>query len=292
MATGIISIGLHLTDFEVLSVLWLVLAVGAWLVLAADFTMRLLSDHDRWRGEADTPPALTAVAATTVLGTRLALLGWSVPAVFALVTAIAVWPLLLPFVIRRRGARMPGAAFPVCVSTQGIAVLSATLAAREHAPWLDWVGLLFWCGGLVLSGLAFGRFDLRQVWTGRGDQWLAAGALAISTLAGARLLGAQWSGPAHQLLRTLTLILLALNLIGYVILLLAEFTRPRPDYDIRHWATIFPLGTTAVAVYTTAGVIDVPGLSALGRILLFVAVVAWLYTLVALLRKRVRVERV
>ncbi|RDI67907.1 voltage-gated anion channel [Nocardia pseudobrasiliensis] len=292
MATGIISIGLHLTDFEVLSVLWLVLAAGAWLVLAADFTVRLLSDQDRWRSEADTPPALTAVAATTVLGTRLALLGWSVLAVFALVIAVAVWPLLLAFVIRRWGARMPGAAFLVCVSTQGIAVLSATLAARDHASWLDWVGLVFWCGGLVLCGLAFGHFDLRQVWTGRGDQWVAAGALAISALAGAELLGAHWTGTAHHVLRVLTLILLALNLIGYVILLLAEFARPRPDYDIRRWATVFPLGMTAVAVYTTAGVIDVPGLSALGRILLFVAVAAWLYTLVALLRARIRVGRV
>ncbi|MCM6772016.1 hypothetical protein NDR87_03015 [Nocardia sp. CDC159] len=292
MATATLSIGLRPIGLEPLSAIGLVLAGGAWLLLAADFALRLLSDRQRWRGAADSPPALTAVAATTVLGAGLALAGWPVAAGAALLLAIAVWPLLLTFVIRHGGARIPGAAFLVCVCTQGIAVLALTLASAERARWLDWVGLVFWCGGVGLAAAAFARFDLRQVWTGRGDQWVAAGALAISALAAAELLGADhWTGGAQQALRVFTLALVALDLIGYVLLLLAEIVRPRPDHDIRRWATVFPLGMTAVAVRAAAVATGVPGLSALGTILLLIAGAAWLYTCGALPGERIRPNR-
>ncbi|WP_406381022.1 hypothetical protein [Streptomyces sp. NBC_01618] len=85
MATGIVSIGLHLVGQEALSRILLVLAAFAWLALAVDFARRLMRDRNRWETEADTPPALNAVAATTILGTWFALLGRLIVAVAALV---------------------------------------------------------------------------------------------------------------------------------------------------------------------------------------------------------------
>ncbi|MDQ0599524.1 hypothetical protein QF037_003869 [Streptomyces canus] len=71
MATGIVSVGLHLTGYETLSRIALALAGVAWAALAADFAVRLLWDRAGWVAQAETPGALTAVAATAVLGTRV-----------------------------------------------------------------------------------------------------------------------------------------------------------------------------------------------------------------------------
>jgi tellurite resistance protein TehA-like permease len=291
MATAIVSVGLHLTGFEVVSWCPLGLAVAVWALLAVDFATRLLWHRARWETEADTPPALTGVAATTVLGTRISLLGWQSVACVLLLVAAALWPVLLLAVLRHWSRRMPGAAFLVCVSTQGLAVLAATLAQAEVGDWLAVVALVCFVLGLLLYVAAFTHFDIRQVWIGAGDQWIATGALAISALAAAKLLAAdQWTGTPHQLLRAVALIALGLTVIGYTILMVAEIIRPRPQYDIRRWATVFPLGMTAVAALFTGAATDMSGLRTLGKLLLVVAVGAWLLTFAVLLTDRTTFE--
>ncbi|MFC0849735.1 tellurite resistance/C4-dicarboxylate transporter family protein [Streptomyces noboritoensis] len=291
MATGIVSVGLHLVGHETFSRAALALAGAVWLVLAADFSARFLRDRPRWHAEADTPPALTAVAATAVLGTRLSLLGWQTAAAALLALAAVLWPGLLYSVVRHWKRRMPGGAFLVCVATQGLAVLAATLAAGE-GEWLAWAALVVFCLGVLLYGEALVRFDFRQVWTGAGDQWIAGGALAISALAGSKLTASPlWTGDAHQALRTATLVLLGLDLAWYAILLTAEVVRPRPHYDVRRWATVFPLGMAAVATLSTGAAAHVRGLHTLGVVLLWVAVAAWVLTLAGFLVTRVGAGR-
>ncbi|MEV0763428.1 tellurite resistance/C4-dicarboxylate transporter family protein [Nocardia sp. NPDC050435] len=284
MATGILSVGLHLTGFALASRAALVLAGVAWIVLAADFTRRLLWQRARWETEAATAPALTGVAASTVLGTRCALAGWHGVAVALLVLAVAAWPVLLADVLRHWHRRMPGVAFLVCVSTEGIAVLTATLAQEGVGEWLIVAALGFFLLGIPLYVAAFARFDLTQVWRGAGDQWVASGALAISALAASKLAGwHHWTGAGHDLLRVLTLALLGLCLIDYVILLAAELVRFRPGYDIRRWATVFPLGMSAVATLSTAAALSIRPLHALGVVLLTVAAAIWLLVCAELL---------
>ncbi|WP_194817620.1 tellurite resistance/C4-dicarboxylate transporter family protein [Nocardia sp. XZ_19_385] len=284
MATGILSVGLHLMDFEVASWVTLALAGGAWVVLAVDFGTRLLGDHSRWETEAATAPALTGVAATTVLGTRLSLAGWQWGAVVLLVVAVVAWPVLLGFVVRHWGRRMPGAAFLVCVATQGVAVLGATLAQAGRGGWLMWVALGFFGVGIPLYVVAFAHFDVAQVWRGAGDQWVAAGALAISALAASKLAAWQhWTGVGHTVLRVVTLVLLGLCLMGYVVLLAAEVFNKRPGYNIRRWATVFPLGMTAVATLSTAAALKIHPLHDLGAVLLAGAAVVWVIVFAELL---------
>ncbi|MFK4066928.1 tellurite resistance/C4-dicarboxylate transporter family protein [Streptomyces sp. NPDC029674] len=286
MATGIISVGLHLLGHETLSRVALALAAVAWLALAADFTVRLARQRSRWRAEADTPPALTAVAATCVLGTRLSLLGRQPLAVTLLVIAAVLWPVLLPAVLRHWGHRMPGAVFLVCVATQGIAVLCGTLAVALPARPLSGVALVFFCLGLALYGAAFVRFDLANLRTGAGDQWVASGALAISALAGAKLVAAPlFTGAWHDVLRTVTLIVLALDLAWYLVLLVAEVRWPRPRYDVRRWATVFPMGMTAVATLSAGAAAGIGWLDAPGRVLLWIAVAVWLCVFAGMVRR-------
>ncbi|MFD9485659.1 hypothetical protein ACFWBX_17065 [Streptomyces sp. NPDC059991] len=166
-------------------------------------------------------------------------------------------------------------------------MLAATLAAMGEGDWLARSALVVFGLGVLLYGEALVRFDFRQVWTGAGDQWIAGGALAISALAGSKLTASPlWTGNAHQALRTATLILLGLDLAWYAILLTAEVVRPRPHYDVRRWATVFPLGMAAVAALSTAAAAHVTGLRTLGVVLLWVAVAAWLLTLVGFLVTR------
>ncbi|MFD5915901.1 tellurite resistance/C4-dicarboxylate transporter family protein [Kitasatospora sp. NPDC058201] len=290
MATGIISVGFHLTGFDVLSTVALVLAAAIWLLLAAGFAALLVGDRRGWTSLARTPPALTAVAATDVLGVRLDLLGWTGTAAALLVLATAAWPVLLTAVLRHLGRRMPGAAFLICVATQGLAVLAAVLAPQT-TDWLARAALLLFLLGLVLYGDALFRFDLRQVATGAGDHWVAGGAMAISALAGSKLLASGvWSGTARSVLRTTTLVLLALALAWYLVLLCAELLRPRTGYDLRRWSTVFPLGMTAVACLSTAAAARVPWLDTLGRPLLWVAAAVWLLTAWGAVRRVRRVR--
>lgn len=280
MATGIISIGLHRTGFEWPSRVLLALAGVVWVLLAIDFAVRLVGDRTRWLSEAESPPGLTGVAATCVLGTRMAMLGWHTVAWIALALAVVWWPVLLSAVMSHWNRRMPGAEFLVCVATQGLAVLAATLGKIHDSRWLAMAAVAWFCLGVGLYVLALTRFDFRQIWSGAGDQWVATGAIAISALAAAVTVDIPgWKPVAHGALTTAALTLLMLNWAVYSVLVVAEIANPRPGYDIRRWATVFPLGMTAVATLTTGAVADLTALRVVGRVLLLIAVVAWLATL-------------
>ncbi|CCK27999.1 integral membrane protein [Streptomyces davaonensis JCM 4913] len=291
MATGIVSVGLHLTGYEVLSRIALAVACVAWLGLATDFVLRLLRQPARWRQEAGTPAALTAVAATTVLGTRFSALGWQTLAGALLALAAVLWPGLLHVVVRHWHRRMPGAVFLGCVATQGLAVLGATLAAAESTAWLAHAALvLFWLG-LVLYALALLHFDPRQVLEGAGDHWVAGGAMAISALAGSKLIAADgpglylWNDDGDDVLRTVTVFLLVFDLTWYAVLAVGEVIRPRFRYDVRRWATVFPLGMTAAATLSVAAALEVSWLETPGEVLLWIAVAAWLAVAVGAVRE-------
>ncbi|MCF2533765.1 tellurite resistance/C4-dicarboxylate transporter family protein [Yinghuangia soli] len=284
MATGIVSIGLHLTGFEPLSKVLMWIAAVVWVVLAVAFAQRLVRDPRGWSQSADTPPALTAVAATAVLGTRLTMFDWYAVAGVLLVIAAAAWPVLLIAVIRHWGRRMPGAAFLVCVATQGLAVLAGNLAPKG-GDWLMWAALALFGLGLLLYLDALRRFDFGQVLTGAGDHWVAGGALAISAVAGSKLVASPlWTGWAHTTLRTTTLVVLGFALAWYAVLAAAEIYRPRLHYDIRRWATVFPLGMTAVACVLVSAAAGIGWLDDLGRVLLWIGFAAWTLTAIGFAR--------
>ncbi|MGV9343395.1 tellurite resistance/C4-dicarboxylate transporter family protein [Streptomyces spiralis] len=281
MATGILSVGLHLTGYEALSLAVLAVACVAWLALAADFVVRLLRERARWVQEAGTPGALTGIAATSVLGTRFSAMGWQHVAEAALALAVVMWPWLLVRVVRISRRPMPGSVFLCCVATEGLSVLGASVARAEATAWLAHTALVFFWLGLVLYVFALTLFDLRQVVVGRGDHWVAGGALAIAALAGAKLLAAGSGGPYlwneddRDVLHTATLALLAFDVCWCAVLLVAELARPRLGYDVCRWSTVFPLGMTAAAMLSVASALDIPQLTVVGEAVLWVAVAAW-----------------
>ncbi|WP_432155397.1 MULTISPECIES: hypothetical protein [unclassified Streptomyces] len=281
MATGIVSVGLDLTGYDTLSLIALATASLAWALLAADFTARLLWDRKRWLAEAGTPGALTAVAATAVLGTRFSAMGRHTLAGALLALAVLWWPVLLVDVVRHRRDRMPGSVFLCTVATQALAALGATLARAQGLAWLAHAALVVFWLGLGLYAFALAHFDFREIATGAGDHWVAAGGLSTSALAGANLLSADdtglrlWNADDTGVLRTVTAALLVLALCWYAVLLAAEAAWPRPRYDVRRWATVFPMGMMAVAASSAATAADLPWARRSEHGLLWVAVAVW-----------------
>ncbi|MFJ6699448.1 tellurite resistance/C4-dicarboxylate transporter family protein [Streptomyces sp. NPDC091272] len=294
MASAILSVGLHLLGARWASAVLFCLGLGAWSVLAAVFGRHLLYERNKWRQEADTPPALTTVAATAVLGTRIALFGNQPLSVTLLCASVLLWPLLMVHVLRHWEHKVPGAAYLVCVATQAIVVLACVVAGAAGMRWLLWPALAFFADGLVLYALVLRRFDLHQLRTGAGDHWIVSGAMAVSALAGSKLVvvtaGTQpsWQGVLHSSLRVITLAALGVALFWYAVLLLCELRWPRPHYDVRRWSTVFPLAMTAVAALSTAGALGIPGLWTLGEVLYWPALSVFVVVAVGAVRRLLR----
>ncbi|CAM5739081.1 hypothetical protein SHIRM173S_08895 [Streptomyces hirsutus] len=84
-----------------------------------------------------------------------------------------------------------------------------------------------------------------------------------------------WNDDDLGVLRVMTVGLLVLDLAWYGVLLVGEAVRPRPRYDTRRWATVFPLGMTAAATPPASAAVGVPWLGSLGRVLSWVVVAVW-----------------
>ncbi|MBV9423964.1 MAG: hypothetical protein JOZ98_13700 [Solirubrobacterales bacterium] len=123
--------------------------------------------------------------------------------------------------------------------------------------------------GLVAFVLVLARFDFAQLRTGPGDQWVSGGALAISTLACAELARAQAASHIvsgiHAPLRIASVALWGLTMFWLPALIAGEARWPRPSYDPRRWATVFPLGMYSVMSWRSPGPVTSRTLGEPGR---------------------------
>ncbi len=295
MGTGIVSIGLSLDGHETISRVLLVLDAVIWTALTVLLPARATRNRGRLRADVRGPAALTSVAGSAVLGTRLALLGWDWAGVALLVIALVSWVALLVPVLAHWSTPTVGASLVLPVSTESLAVLAATLATRAHAEWLLIAALAPLALGLAFYVFAIARFDLRQLAVGRGDHWITGGALAISTLAAARIItGAQalgTLGSSVEVLKGLTLGLWALTMLWLPVLLLAEALRPRPHYDVRRWSTVFPVGMYAACSFVVGTAVRESGITSFAHVWVWVALAVWAVVFAAMIHCAIHVVR-
>jgi len=294
MTCGIVSTALYADHQPVLSAILLWFAAAVWVFLAGALGVPLFFQKGRLWREAASPGVLTIVAATAVLGSRLAVGGYrTVPAVLLVLTA-ALCAVLIGPVLRRWKTPTMGIGFLIGVSADSVALLSATLAAPYRAPWLCWAAMVCLVAGLGLYCFAAARFDLRQLLSGQGDHWIAGGALAISALAAARVTEAAGVlgllRQQHQALTMGTLVLWCAAMIWLPVLIVGEVVRPRVSYDIRRWATGFPVGMYAACSFTVGDVTGIGGIAEFGRVWTWVAVAATVALLAGLFRRLVRTD--
>ena len=280
MGTGIVSVALLLDGRHLLSTILLVLDAIIWLALAVLLPARARRDGHRFAVDLRHPTALTSIAGTEVLGTRLTLAGWAWAGAGLLVIGTAIWLGLVPHVLRHWQTPTIGASFILTVATESLALLAATLAFSDRAAWLLYAALGPFALGLCFYGLVLSRFQFAQLVVGVGDHWVTGGALAISTLAAGRIaIAAQHTASlqgAHGALKTIALLLWCLTMVWLPALIACEILRPRLSYTVRRWSTVFPVGMYAACSFIVGELTETRGIVDFARGWVWVALAVWL----------------
>lgn len=287
MATGIVAIGLSRIRVTALSDPLLVAAAAIWLLLALASGVRFRVDSKALRKELSSPAALSAVAATAVLGVAAAGLGWRVPAAVLLALSAALLIVVAVPVLRSWQTPTQGVSFLLAVAVASVSVASSELSRAAGVGWLVFPAGICWAAALLAYLFVFSRFELRELLRGRGDQWVAGGGLAIATLAGADLcLSLQASGhPFSAALEAVVTLLWAAATAWMVGLLLSELARPRWGYHHLRWATVFPLGMYGVCTLSLASILGASPLLTLARVFVWIGFGAWLLVAAGLLSR-------
>jgi tellurite resistance protein TehA-like permease len=295
MGTAIVSIGLSLDGREVLSRVVLAMAAALWVTLAGLLPLRAGRDRARFRSDVRTPGALTAPAATAVLGTRLTLLGWAWAGIAALMVAFALWVALLRPVLAGWTSPTVGASLLLAVSAESLAVLSATLALQEHKRWLLIAAVMLLGLGLVFYLFVISRFQFRQLAVGRGDHWITGGALGLAALASAQIAAAASAldilGAGRGALKDIALGLWALTMLWLLVLLLAEARWPRLEFDDRRWSTVFPLGMYAACSFAVGVAAHADAIISFARAWVWIGLAFWVIVSAATIRRSADVLR-
>jgi tellurite resistance protein TehA-like permease len=201
---------------------------------------------------------------------------------------------------------LTGAWLLAVVATQSISVLSSLIAQHWNQPyrlevnffalsmWL-WGGMLYiWMIALIFYRYMFYKFSPSDL---TPPYWINMGAMAISTLAGARLIGNSGDAPfLHSLLPFLKGFTVFYWATGtwwipmLVILALWRYSYQRfpLTYDPLYWGAVFPLGMYTVSTFEMARVMDLGFLLWIPRLFAYVAIAAWAAAFVGLLRQLVR----
>lgn len=295
MGTGIVSTAESLGGHQTLARVLLALAALLWLTVATALAARAVRSRESLSREAQSPAVLTAVAATAVLGSGVAGVGWHWAADALLAIALVLWLATVPPVLAHWARPTVGVSLMLTVSTESLAVLAAVLAEREHSHWLLAAAIVPLLIGLAFYLWVMAGFDLRQLTCGHGDQWIAGGALAISALAaGQVLLSARrldtLSG-ARSTIETFSLVLWALTMAWLPVLLAGEVLRPRLGYDVRRWATVFPLGMYAACSFVVGAAAGSAPIGDFARAWTWVALAAWCVVFAAMIRRGLQVAR-
>lgn len=317
MATGILSVGLKLERHETLSSILLAVCVAAFVVLLTLTVWRFVSYRSAVNEDFMDPRRafgfFTFVAGTNVLGVRLGMEGlYWVTALLLILSGLA-W-LVLGYVVpwtavlgreeRPVLASANGTWFIWVVASQSVAVAAATLepvftsGRRELAL----LAVMSWSVGVFLYGAAGVFVSLRLMLYPFGPEeltppyWVSMGALAITVLAGARIVemaDAPMVDATRDLIAGLAVVFWAFATWLIPVLVAAGWwrhvVRKVPlRYEATLWSIIFPLGMYGVAGIYLGQADDLPLVGLVGRVELWIALAAWALVLAAMSRHVVR----
>jgi tellurite resistance protein TehA-like permease len=114
----------------------------------------------------------------------------------------------------------------------------------------------------------------------RGDHWVAGGALAISAVASAEIgLAAAHSPALHGLLVASHAVSIALWIAAIVwlpVLAVGELISPRWRFDLRRWATVFPVGMYAACSFEVGRIHGLHALRSFASVWAWVSLAVWL----------------
>ena len=314
MATGIISIAAF--QLKMKPVAWVLLAINliAYLILWLLLLVRLVGFFPRVKADikdhARGPGFFTVVAGTCVLGSQLVIVAgqYRAGAVLWLLGDL-LWVLIMYTFFTAVTVRedkpsletgISGTWLLAAVATQSISVLGTLLADyftayRESLLFFTLCMFLIGCMlYLLLITLIFYRFTFVTLTTVTltPPYWINMGAVAITTLAGARLIIAapEWNFLAEisPFIKGFTLFFWAAGTWWIPLLFILGFWRHIYKrfplrYDPQYWGMVFPLGMYTVCTFQLSKAIGFERLLLIPRYFVFIAMAAWLAAFVGLL---------
>ncbi len=319
MATGIVSIAAKLLGMSYVAIPLLVLNLVAYVALWALTIARIaqyprdvvadLSDHQRGVG------FFTAVAATSVLGSQLAIVAGAFEAATALcVFTFVLWLGLIYAVFTALTVKetkpplekgISGGWLVAVVATESVSTLTSLIAPHLHANvelllfgsltfWLAGGMLYIWIISLIFYRYTFFYFPPSDLMP---PYWINMGAMAISTLAGTLLIAAASHSPLLQSLQPFILgmtILFWATATWWIPMLVVlgfwrhVYKRFPLTYNPLYWGAVFPLGMYTVCTFRLSQVTKLEILMTIPRVFVFIALAAWAVTFIGLLRSMVR----
>ena len=300
MATGIVSVGLALEGFAVLSRILLGVCLAAFLTLLTLTGIRLIWFRHAMAEDFFDPKRafgyFTYVAGTNVLGVRLFMEGYHrITAIFLVITAltwavlgyVVPWTAVLGKVARPVVASANGTWFIWVVASQSVAVASATLepvsaiatqglAVLAVVAWS--VGVFLYVAAGMIVTLRMLLYDLRPEDL-NPPYWVAMGASAITVLAGARIVemaSAPMVDVTRGLVAGLSVMFWAFATWLIPVLFAAGVWRHHVHrvplrYEATLWSICFPLGMYAVAGIYLGQADQLPLVGWIGRVELWLA---------------------
>ena len=317
MGSGIVSVGMNLQGFTVLSYLLLAVCLVAFVVLLVLTGWRLLAYRaavvDDFNDARRAFGFFTFIAGTNVLGVRVAMDGYyQVTAVLLVASAlgwfvlgyVVPWSAVLSTRIRPVVARANGTWFIWVVASQSVAAAAATIepvftSARDA---LAVVAVFSWSVGVFLYAAAGVFVSLRLMLYELHPEelnppyWVAMGACAITVLAGARIVemvDAPMVTATRGLVGGLSVVFWAFATWLIPALVAAGWWRHITHqvplrYEATLWSVVFPLGMYAVAGIYLGRANDLPLVGSIGAAWLWVAFAAWAIAFVAMIVHIVR----
>jgi tellurite resistance protein TehA-like permease len=317
MASGIISIGFHTLGFDRLADAMYIVALGAWALLLALSTARAIRHPLAVRADLLNPRMVfsyfTLVAATDIVGMLLHARGYAQAAMACWVIAFVAWSLLLylafsvlTFVSHEHNVNIVhGGWLITIVGTQSLVLLGATVAPDlgAYAGYMMVEVHMLWGLGLALYGIFVTLFCYRIFFLTLKPQdispllWVVMGAAAISANAGTSLLIEEpqlaFLAAQRPFIDGVTMLIWAWATWWIPMLFLfglwKHVANKLPlNYEPVMWSFVFPLGMYAVASVRLGLAADFPPLQWISQIMIWVAFVAWLFTLAGVIRRVLR----
>ncbi len=314
MATGIVSIAAHFLEIKFFAWTLLIINIINFTILSLLNLIRLIRFFPKVRADIGDhtrgPGFFTVVAGTCVLGSQLLIVGgYSNAATILWYVGIFLWALIMYSfftLVTVRETKPPlekgisGTWLIATVATQSVSVLGTLLAgnfAAHREPILFFTLCMFFIGCmlyLILITLIFYRFTFLDLTAAalNPPYWINMGAVAITTLAGARLIIAapEWIflGDIQQFLKGFTLFFWAAGTWWIPLLFILGiwrhvYQRFPLRYDPQYWGMVFPLGMYTVCTFQLSKAINFEPLMIIPRYFVYIALAAWLLAFAGLL---------
>lgn len=314
MGTGILSVAAGQREWQVVSLLLLVVAAVGYVLLIALHAWRIIAFREAFsRDMHDSRKAFlifTFVAGTGVLASAFAGHGQVVVATILLAVGAVSWLLLgytVPWAAVLGRSERPvtdaanGTWFIWVVAAQSVAVVAATLEPDYHEGvrhGLSVLAVFAWSIGVVLYA-AVAILVLQRILHAPLDPrdfdppyWVSMGAIAIGIVAGSRIIEME-STPMVDAVRGLiaggavvmwafaTWLIPALVAVG---VWRHFFHRVPLKYTPTLWSMVFPLGMYSVACMYLGRADSLPLVEWIGQVWIWVALAVWAVTGAAMVR--------